>query len=159
MDPVEKSALLDKARHRYGSIRAQYLERKERLKQQHLESLRAKQSKKDKQEQRSIVNKVAATDAIVEFGGVWKLDEVERKLESLSTQKRKVALIAQLKYHKKVLNSKGDHRLFNKSRHGVDNLKALLELNEITTETVQEGYHCQPSISYSRKIKIKCPTK
>ena len=117
MDPVEKSALLDKARHRYGSIRAQYLIRKDILKQQHLESLRVKQSKKDKQEQRSIVNKVAATDAIVEFGGVWKLDEVARKLESLSTQKRKAALIAQLKYHKKVLNSKGDHRLFNKSRH------------------------------------------
>ena len=157
MDPVEKSALLDKARHRYGSIRAQYLIRKDILKQQHLESLRVKQSKKDKQEQRSIVNKVAATDAIVEFGGVWKLDEVARKLESLSTQKRKAALIAQLKYHKKVLNSKGDHRLFNKFRHGVDfqeetlidNLKTVLELNEITTETVQEGtvanlqYHTQ----------------
>ena len=148
MDAHEKTKLLDMARGRYGAIREQYIKRKEILKQQHRQSLKARQNKKEKQEQRSRISKVAATDGIVQYGGVWTLESFAEKVEEIEPSMRKSAIYAQLKYHRKVLNSKGHHTLFNKTSHGVafpedklkENLKNVLELNEITTANVQSAH-------------------
>ena len=50
MNPEQKAALLNKARHRYPQIREQYLAKKDTVKKQHVASLKAKMKK---QEQRA----------------------------------------------------------------------------------------------------------
>jgi E1A/CREB-binding protein len=145
MDVTEKNALLDQARNNYPKIREQYLARKDKLKLQHIKALRTKQQKQETKEQRNRINKVAATDAIMPFGGVWTVDSLQEKLGNIEPAKRKSALVAQLQYHKKVLKSKGSPSLFYKSSHNIEfteeklksNLATVLELNEITTDNVQ----------------------
>ncbi|XP_003729015.2 uncharacterized protein LOC100888157 [Strongylocentrotus purpuratus] len=161
MTKEEKNKLLDMARCRYTSIRQQYLRKKDKLKQQHRQALHAKQEKKEKQEQRSRVTKVAATEGVFAYGGVWTLDSYEDKISELQPAKRKAAIYAQLKYHKRVLDSKGNPQLFQKSTHGTehsegtltDNLKTLLELNNITAADV-EGARDQTNLQYHTNEKI-----
>ena len=72
IDPTKKDDLLNKARHRYPTIREQYLKRKDKLKRQHIQALKTKQQKQEKKDDRSRLNKISATEALVSLGGgVW----------------------------------------------------------------------------------------
>ncbi|XP_072049567.1 LOW QUALITY PROTEIN: uncharacterized protein [Amphiura filiformis] len=163
MNRDEKDKLLDMARGRYSSIREQYLKRKETLKQQHKQALKGKQEKKEKQEQRSRINKVAATDGVLEYGGVWTLDSCENAVQKVDSRNRKAAIYSQLKYHKKVLNSKGNHKLFQKTSQSVEysettlmeNLKTVLELNEITADNVQSTATASTNLQYHANEETK----
>ena len=76
---------------------------------------------------------------------MWTSDNLTEKLHTLELSERKAALVAQLQYHKKVLNARGNASLFykwsnNKEFHEENlktNLVKVLEINSITTENVQ----------------------
>ena len=102
-----------------------------------------------------MLGKVAATEGILPFGGVWTTDTLSDKLADITPEERKTALVAQLQYQKKVLGAKGSPNLFYKSSQNVEftteklqsNLMQVLELNKITTENVQgnELHYHQPA--------------
>ena len=141
------------ARHHYPLIRQQYLAQKDEIKKQHIETLKAKQERKEKKEDRSRINKIAATNALVTHGGgVWALEDVEHKLENMTPQARTAALIVQIQYHRKVLNSKGNPQLFYKTSNSIPlsdeqlmaNLNTILDINKVTTTNIQSNtlqYH------------------
>ena len=92
------------------------------------------------------------------LGGVWTLDTLEDEFEKLPEEERKKALHAQIAYHKKVLNAKGNAHLFNKSSGGTEytteklksNFSTILDLNNINSAIIQAGklqYHTKESVS------------
>ena len=159
LDNEEKKHFLNMARHKYPEIRQQYIQRKDKLKAHHLKSLRAKQSRQEHKEEKGRLEKVAATEGIIPYGGVWTQEEVDTRVMGLPVEERKGALIAQIQYQKKVLNAKGSPGLFYKSSQGVaftvdqlkTNLTKILDLNKITTENVKAAkslhYHTSEKVS------------
>lgn len=130
---------------------SKYNERKKELKDKRMERLRQKQQEKHKSEIRKQTMKVKTTDELMNQGtGVWKtITEMNEQLKKFTDEKsKKNALLTQIKFHKNVLKSKGDSKLFafssvqNKKRvqHKVEilieNLAKIIEMNHV--EAVNE---------------------
>ncbi|ELU05803.1 hypothetical protein CAPTEDRAFT_202500 [Capitella teleta] len=126
-------------------LRAAAKKRKEDLQRKVQLKLQAKANRKEQQEQKAINTRMKASREVFRFGGPWTLNEVSVKLNQLDAVAARQALLAQLRFHRDVLHSKGEKMLFNESRHGVvhsldileSHLREVLELNGDSTEEVE----------------------
>jgi hypothetical protein len=92
--------------------------------------------------------KVKTTDELMNQGtGVWKtIIEMNEQLKKITDEKsKKNAVLTQIKFHKNVLKSKGDSKLFafssvqNKKRvqHKVEILiEKIIEMNPVNTPNI-----------------------
>lgn len=143
----EKNYLLKRARCSYDDMVSKYNERKKELKDKRMEKLR----QKHKSEIRKQTMEKKTTDELMNQGtGVWKtIIEMNEQLKKFPDEKsKKNAVLTQIKFHKNVLKSKGDSKLFafssvqNKRRvqHKVEilieNLAKFIEMNPV--EAVNE---------------------
>jgi hypothetical protein len=145
LDDEKREAIHAEARSSMPRLRAAAKQRKEDLQRKLHLKLRSKATRKEQQEQKAINTRMKASREVFRFGGPWTLSEVSVQMEQLNGAAVRQALLAQLRFHRDVLHSKGDKTLFNESRHGVvhsidvleSHLREVLELNGDTIEEVE----------------------
>ena len=110
--------------------------------------------------------KVQCTSQLVAVGGLWESEEsVLKKVEEIEDDKKiKIALLAQIKFHKNVLKSKGPKKLFqessNNKKHTIDELKQnLIEILTINNcndnEETSKGFSYKPIADVKEEIVEK----
>ena len=78
-----------------------------------------KQEKTEERDRKVVTSKLKATRDCNEHGGPWELKHVKSELQKLPTKEHKhKALVAQLRFHKTVLSSKGQKELFRETIKG-----------------------------------------
>ncbi len=143
-----KNKVLDEARENADSIYAKFKEREQAVKDKKMEVWKQKRDEKMKKEEKARKAKVAASNKICEFGGVWTLKSFKRNVKKYSVAgKLKAAVLAQLKFHDVVLKSNGRRELFCVTKKGKaytlseleSHLKEVLEMNQMNESDEYEN--------------------
>ena len=116
------------------------------LQQKLQQKLREKSSKKQQQEQKAVDTRLKASRVVYKFGGPWSLSEVTTKLGEYDPTTAKQAILAQLRFHRDVLKSRGDRSLFAETRRGVAytveeleaHLREVLAINDCDVDFEQD---------------------
>lgn len=160
----EKRKVMERARKSYGPTMKIFLERKKKVKEQHIANLKAKQRKKEEKDAKEREDKINLTDRLTALGGLWRAENVSTRLQKISLESKKIdALFTQLQYNKKVLNCKGKPDLFSKthkgerltSKHMMMNLMSVLQLNSIVVSVEMAGNILKPAEQYRAEGNIE----
>ena len=132
MSEEDRNSWLIFAMKRAPGVRTKVKDRKQALTKALLHKLLKKQTAEEAKKAKSISAKVRATKEIEKYGGLWTKSTLNVNIKKLKTRKLvKCGVIAQLKFHKTVLKSKGDKSLFHESTGGKKHLIRKLTENLI----------------------------
>jgi E1A/CREB-binding protein len=156
----EKEATLNAARAAAPHIKEVFRSRKDMLVQKKKEQLEARQKKKEDKEEKVTSSKIEITRKISEYGGPWLQSEVDKKLADIEEDRHAEAILAQLKFHLIVLQSRGRKELFQKTSKGktfsvqdlLSHLKEILVSNptaDITNKSKEQTLTYKPDTTLS----------
>ncbi|ELU15134.1 hypothetical protein CAPTEDRAFT_215981 [Capitella teleta] len=115
----ENAAIHQEARAQASTIRALMQDRKELISKQIKDKLAEKQQKKEMKATKEVNTKIKTSREVSQYGGPWVTEaEVESFLQDMAPAVQRKALVAQLRFHRDVVQVRGSKVLFQESSQG-----------------------------------------
>ena len=144
-----------------------FKEDQQRLKEEKIRKLESKQSEKEKKETTKANKTIEATNRVVQYGGVWTsgdiIDDNIRKYRSEGWSQTQIqqAVYCQIVYHRDVTKAKGPRELYQKTSKQkqkplpvlIDNLKQILQVNDIQEEGNERGLRYLPMSEVQDRVE------
>jgi hypothetical protein len=119
LDAEKKAKVMESARQKAPDVLAKYRERKADIKAKLIVLLQTRKEEKLAKEKRAADTREKVTTDIMNYGGLWKTGaDMDKHIDQYDEKCALLAVKAQLRFRKQILNSRLDKALFSFSKDG-----------------------------------------